>query len=258
MKYISECSLAKITDALKAGEITPFDILNECCKRFKEVDYKIKSFLPETVNCEKLEKNLKALTESVDSISDKYPFLGIPIGIKDIFHIEGYQTKAGSLLPPEILTGNESSLVTKIKNFGGLIFGKTVTTEFAYFKAGKTRNPHNIEHTPGGSSSGSAAAVAAGIVPFSIGTQTIGSIIRPASYCGIYGFKPSQKRLPTDGIIPFSPTVDQVGFFAQDLKSIGYASAILCKDWKKEEFGFGNIKIGIPADEYLNQAKAMF
>ena len=101
----------------------------------------------------------------------------------------------------------------RLKDAGALILGKTVTTEFAYFAPGPTRNPHNLDHTPGGSSSGSAAAVAAGFCALALGTQTIGSIIRPAAFCGVVGFKPSYDRISREGVIPLSPSLDHVGFF---------------------------------------------
>ena len=125
------------------------------------------------------------------NLKDRPDLFGLLIGVKDIFHIDGFQTFAGSRLPANIITGQEAECVAELKKAGVLILGKTVTTEFAYFAPGPTKNPHNPVHTPGGSSSGSAAAVAAGMVPFTFGTQTIGSIIRPASFCGVVGFKPT-------------------------------------------------------------------
>src|SRR4030095_14352644 len=117
----------------------------------------------------------------------------------DIFRVEGFTTQAGSRLPSELLQGAEAKSVTRLKEKGALISGKTVTTEFAYFSPGPTRNPHNPEHTPGGSSSGSAAAVAAGFCHLALGTQTIGSIIPPAAVCGVGCFKPTQHSLSPRG-----------------------------------------------------------
>src|SRR5690606_25275669 len=113
--------------------------------------------------------------------------------------------------------GPEAEVVTALRRAGALILGKTVTTEFAYFQPGPTRNPHHPDHTPGGSSSGSAAAVAAGYCPLALGTQTIGSVIRPAAFCGVVGFKPSQDRISSGGLIPLSPSADHVGLFTQDV-----------------------------------------
>jgi Asp-tRNA(Asn)/Glu-tRNA(Gln) amidotransferase A subunit family amidase len=133
------------------------------------------------------------------------------------------------------------------------VAGKTVTTEFAYFAPGPTRNPHHPEHTPGGSSSGSAAAVAAGLVPLALGTQTVGSVIRPAAYCGCIGFKPTYGRVPCDGVIPNAPTFDTVGLFAADLALATEAAAALVDGWAPVPAG-GRPVLGVPAGPYLDQA----
>ena len=155
--------------------------------------------------------------------------------MKDIFHVKGFLTRAGSGLPVDLLTGPEAESVTQLKQAGALILGKTVTTEFAYFAPGPTRNPRNPAHTPGGSSSGSAAAVGAGLCPLALGTQTIGSILRPASFCGVVGFKPSFGRISSAGVIPFAVSLDHIGFFTQDVAGATLAAAVLCKNWGDEE-----------------------
>src|SRR5438552_7192977 len=114
-----------------------------------------------------------------------------------------------------------------LRRDGSIILGKTVTTEFAHQQTGKTRNPHNLEHTPGGSSSGSAAAVAAGMVPFALGSQTAGSVIRPAAFCGVAGFKPSFRMLPTVGMKCFSWSLDTVGLFAAGVADVAFAAAAI-------------------------------
>ena len=125
--------------------------------------------------------------------------------------------------------------MSALRSAGAIILGKTVSTEFAWAEPGPTRNPHNLAHTPGGSSSGSAAAVAAGFCPLALGTQTIGSVIRPAAFCGIVGFKPSYGRISTDGLVFFSPSLDTVGFFTQGVAGIALVAPFLCKDWKPAE-----------------------
>src|SRR5205085_3218841 len=126
-------------------------------------------------------------------------------------------TRTGSQLPEELFVGPEATCVGLLREAGVIILAKTISTEFAYFEPGPTRNPHNLEHTPGGSSSGSAAAVAAGFCPLALGTQTIGSTIRPAAFCGIVGFKPTYGRISTDGLIKCAESLDTVGFFTQDV-----------------------------------------
>jgi Asp-tRNA(Asn)/Glu-tRNA(Gln) amidotransferase A subunit family amidase len=176
------------------------------------------------------------------------------IGVKDIFHAEGFPTRAGSQLPPEVLAGEEGSAVRILLENGALVLGKTVTTEFAYFEPGPTHNPHNLAHTPGGSSSGSAAAVAAGFCPLALGSQTIGSVLRPAAYCGIVGFKPTYGRIPTDGVIPISTTLDHVGLFTQDVASMELAASLLCRDWHPAAPSADLPVLGIPVGTYLQRA----
>jgi Asp-tRNA(Asn)/Glu-tRNA(Gln) amidotransferase A subunit family amidase len=177
------------------------------------------------------------------------------LGVKDIFRADGFPTQAGSQLPSELFDGPEAVCVTRLKQAGALVLGKTVTTEFAYFEPGPTRNPHNTTHTPGGSSSGSAAAIATGMCQLALGTQTIGSVIRPAAFCGILGFKPSFGRIPTDGLIFFSRSADHVGFFTQDLDGLQLAASILCDAWKPEMDLQETLPVlGVPVGPYLTQA----
>jgi Asp-tRNA(Asn)/Glu-tRNA(Gln) amidotransferase A subunit family amidase len=145
------------------------------------------------------------------------PLNGIPFGVKDIFETKGLATEYGSHLYTGRKGAFDATIVTQLRELGAVLFGKTQTTAFAYFDPPPTRNPRNLSHTPGGSSSGSAAAVAAGVVPFALGTQTMGSIIRPASFCGVVGFKPSFGALPRDGVLPFAPSLDTVGFLAESV-----------------------------------------
>jgi Asp-tRNA(Asn)/Glu-tRNA(Gln) amidotransferase A subunit family amidase len=148
------------------------------------------------------------------------PLHGIPVAIKDIIDTRDYPTEFGSPLFAGRQPQDDATVVAKLRLAGAVILGKTVTTEFAYFHPGKTRNPHDVTHTPGGSSSGSAASVAAGMAPLAIGTQTNGSVIRPASFCGIYGMKPSKGLVSRAGVLPLSAAVDTVGPFARSLPDL--------------------------------------
>ena len=255
MKFVSECSLSEVISQLQNKELTPQILIDDLCDKLEKWDTRIKAFLPETNRRERLHQELKELYHNFPDPNERPILFGIPIGVKDIFHVDGFETKAGSLLPSEILQGKESVAVSKLKQAGALIMGKTVTTEFAYFYPGATCNPHNFEHTPGGSSSGSAAAVAAGFCPLTLGTQTIGSISRPASFCGIIGFKPSFGRISTDGVIPFSRSADHIGFFTQDLKGSNIVASILCDNWNTDLLEIDRKPIlGIPEGKYLQQA----
>jgi Asp-tRNA(Asn)/Glu-tRNA(Gln) amidotransferase A subunit family amidase len=140
-----------------------------------------------------------------------------------------------------------------LREAGALILGKTVTTEFAYFEPGPTRNPHNLNHTPGGSSSGSVAAVASGFCPLALGTQVIGSTIRPAAYCGIIGFKPTYGRIPTSGLIKCADSVEHIGYFTQDVAGIALVASLLCSNWQTVTTEALPV-LGVPDGPYLSQA----
>jgi Asp-tRNA(Asn)/Glu-tRNA(Gln) amidotransferase A subunit family amidase len=239
---------------LRAGVLTLPEFLAQVEARFAEKEPLILAFLPE-------EDRFTRLYEDEDTLSLSYPDLvkrpllfGALAGVKDIFHVEGFTTQAGSRLPSEVLQGKEAQSVTRLKEAGALIFGKTVTTEFAYFFPGPTRNPHNPEHTPGGSSSGSAAAVAAGFCHLALGTQTIGSIIRPASFCGVVGLKPTYDRISRDGVIPLSPSLDHTGFFVPDVESAINVARVLYNDWDEPTQPLKKPRLGIPEGPYLQSA----
>jgi Asp-tRNA(Asn)/Glu-tRNA(Gln) amidotransferase A subunit family amidase len=148
------------------------------------------------------------------------PLHGVPIGVKDIFDTADMPTENGSILHAGRTPSRDSAVVASLRGAGAVIMGKTVTTEFATYFPGKTRNPHNPDHTPGGSSSGSAAAVAAAMVPLAVGTQTNGSTIRPAAFCGVVGFKPTHGLISRHGILALSRTLDHVGLFARTLEDV--------------------------------------
>jgi Asp-tRNA(Asn)/Glu-tRNA(Gln) amidotransferase A subunit family amidase len=168
------------------------------------------------------------------------PLSEIPFGAKDIIETQGMATEYGSPLYKGRLGSADAAIIREMRGRGAILLGKTVTTAFAYRTAGPTRNPRNLEHTPGGSSSGSAAAVAAGMVPFTIGEQTQGSMIRPASFCGVTGFKPTYDLLPTEGMLPLSKSLDTLGLFT-------HTPADMLALWKalghpvgsEEQFAFG-------------------
>ena len=148
------------------------------------------------------------------------PLHGLPVGVKDIIDTADMPTEDGTVLHAGRRPADDAVVVERLRSAGAIILGKTVTTELATYAPGKTRNPVNPDHTPGGSSSGSAAAVAAHMVPLAIGTQTNGSVIRPAAYCGVYGYKPTFGRVPRHGVLEQSRPLDQVGFFARSVEDL--------------------------------------
>jgi len=154
---------------------------------------------------------------------------GIPVGIKDIIATQGIPTTMGSPIFENHLPSASAALVERLERAGAFVMGKTVTNEFAYYTPGKTRNPWNPAHTPGGSSSGSAAAVAMGFVPAAVGTQTNGSVIRPAAFCGVVGYKPTAGLISVAGVHPFSPSLDQPGVFARSVADAALLAAALAE-----------------------------
>lgn len=211
----------------------------------------LRAFVPETGRAERMRREAAALTDRAG-----LPLFGVPVGVKDIFHVDGLPTHAGSRIPPARLCGPQADAVTRLRAAGALVAGKTATTEFAFFAPGPTRNPRNPAHTPGGSSSGSAAAVGAGLVPLALGTQTIGSISRPAAYCGVVGFKPTWGRVPTAGVIPLSPFLDHVGTFSASAADAALAASILCHDWLAggPSGALPSPVLGVPDGPYLERA----
>lgn len=236
------------------GELDLADYLDRLEARYDEREPAVLAFLPEDGRFDRLRREARAIEGRGSDPAARPPLAGLPIGVKDIFHVEGFVTHAGSQLPEEVLQGTEAESVAILRRAGALIMGKTVTTEFAYFGPGPTRNPHHPGHTPGGSSSGSAAAVGAGLCEFALGTQTIGSVIRPAAFCGVVGFKPSYGRISTAGIIPLSPSLDHVGTFTVDVADAALMAATLCRDWRDEPSPEGKPVLGIPIGPYLDQA----
>ncbi|MBM3404950.1 MAG: amidase [Bacteroidetes bacterium] len=255
MEKVSLLSLSRTIEELRNGTLLPEAFIHSLCDRIEQLDPVIHSLLPENNRRERLIREACELDQKYPSPSNRPELFCIPVGVKDMFRADGFHTKAGSDLPDSLFTGTESSAVSILKRAGALVLGKTITTEFAYFESGSTCNPHKLTHTPGGSSSGSAAAVAAGFTPLALGTQTIGSITRPASFCGVYGFKPSMARVPADGVIPFSPSADHIGFFTNDLQGIIIAAGLLCYDWKlASSLPSRKPVLGIPTGTYLQQA----
>jgi len=152
---------------------------------------------------------------------------GVPIGLKDIIDTADMPTESGSVALAGRQPEFDAVLVSRLREAGAVILGKTATTPFAFMDPAATRNPHNLEYSPGGSSAGSAAAVAAGHIPVAIGTQTNGSVIRPASFCGVYGFKPSAGMIPRSGVLRTSETLDQVGVFARYYEDVALVGDVI-------------------------------
>lgn len=191
---------------IAAGRLTRGDYLEACLERVSEREPEVKAWVCFDADAARL------VVESACG-----PLAGLPLGVKDVFDTFDWPTGYGSPLYGGYRPGQDAAAVALARAAGCVVPGKTVTTEFAYFHPGPTANPRNPAHTPGGSSSGSAAAVAAGMVPFALGTQTAGSIVRPAAFCGVVGYKPTFGTIPTFGVKQFAWSLDTVGVFAREV-----------------------------------------
>jgi Asp-tRNA(Asn)/Glu-tRNA(Gln) amidotransferase A subunit family amidase len=248
--------LSAIVEAFRSGQLDLFAYLDGVCDHLDATDPLVHALLPEPERRSRLKTEAAALQTRFLNPASRPPLYGIPVGVKDTFRVDGFPTQAGSRLPSELFVAPEASSVTMLKAAGALILGKTVTTEFAYFEPGPTRNPRNLNHSPGGSSSGSVAAIAVGFCPLALGTQVIGSTIRPAAYCGIVGFKPTYGRIPTDGLVKCADSVEHVGYFTQDVAGSAFVAPLLCSNWRSEHtVTSGSLPVlGVPEGPYLAQA----
>jgi len=203
---------------IRQGAIDSAQLVEACLARVRETDTQVQAwaFLDEG--------HAMAHARAADDLKRQGlpigPLHGVPVGVKDIFDTADMPTEYGSVLYAGRTPSRDAAAVAMLRAAGAVIIGKTVTTEFATQAPGKTRNPHDPERTPGGSSSGSAAAVAAGMVPLALGSQTNGSVIRPAAFCGVLGFKPTHGLIPRHGMLTLSRTLDQVGVFARTVHDL--------------------------------------
>ena len=211
------------------GKLTSEALVNACLCRIAEREPTVHAwaFLDAELALEQARQR--------DRETPRGPLHGVPIGVKDIINTADMPTEYGSPIYRGHRPARDADCVARVRSTGAVILGKTVTTEFAWVHPGPTRNPHNPDHTPGGSSSGSAAGVADGMMPLAFGTQTGGSVIRPSSFCGIVGFKPSYDRYGTAGVKPFAPSLDTVGLHARTVEDIAlFDAALTGEDGKLE------------------------
>lgn len=203
--------LTEACSLIASNHLSPPDLIRACDSRAYEIEPSLHSFV------------CRASVASM--LNDVKPGLlsGIPVAVKDIINTVDLPTSNGSPIYKGNVPGEDAVVIKKIRDLGGVIFGKSVTTEYAWRNPGPTTNPFNEDHTPGGSSSGSAAAVSAGIVPLALGSQTQGSIIRPAAYCGVVGYKASYGAVSKEGVHPLSYSLDHIGFFTRSVDDAAYA-----------------------------------
>ena len=216
-------SAADAARAIREGSISSEQLIDACLARINAVEPAVQAW--QYLDPVHARAQARALDEHRRAGEPLGPLHGVPVGVKDIIDTADMPTENGTVLHAGRTPWRDATVVAMLRAAGAVIMGKTVTTECATYAPGKTRNPHHREHTPGGSSSGSAAAVAAGMVPLALGSQTNGSLIRPAAFCGLYGFKPTHGLIPRHGILKLSRALDHVGVLARTLEDI----ALVCE-----------------------------
>ncbi|BAH50822.1 amidase [Rhodococcus opacus] len=217
MKTELRSPLRDLVEQLAAGSTTPTEVAEAALARIAELDPRIRAWA---------HLDPDAVRSAAARIQDRGAggvLWGVPVGVKDLIDVACMPTRCGSELTSAEPAAADADCVARVRALGALPAGKTVTTEFGYFKPGPTRNPRAVDHTPGGSSSGSAAAVAAGMVPLAFGTQTAGSLTRPASFCGVAGFVTAHGSFSTDGITGLSPSLDSLGLLARTVSDLHFA-----------------------------------
>lgn len=213
-----EYSISDIHRGFRNKTIDPLDVAQACIDRYEQLDQQYHAWV--CFNKDLLLEQAQSVKIRIERGESIRPLEGIPVGIKDIFNTIDFPTQMGSPLWKDFTPGNDARVVYNAKNAGCLTPGKTITAEFAVHTLNETLNPHNIDLTPGTSSSGSAVAVALGMVPVALGTQTAGSIVRPASFCGVYGCKPSFGFIPRTGMLKTTDSLDTIGYFSSKFNDL--------------------------------------
>ncbi len=234
---------------IEAGKLTPRAVVELCAEAIAANEAKIGAFVTLDLDAARRAADAPGLAATA--------LRGLPVGIKDIYDTADLPTQYGSPIYSGYRPRANSAAVALVRRAGGLILGKTVTTQFAFMVPAGTRNPRNLAHTPGGSSSGSAAAVAAGMVPIALGSQTAGSVIRPAAFCGVAGFKPSYRLIPTVGMKCLAWHLDTVGLYGAGVADVAFAAAgITSRDLRVDRTAPAAPRIGFARTHLWPQASA--
>ena len=218
MPQTFELSAAELARQIRAKKITPVEVVESLLDRIDALEPQLKAWV--RVDRETVLADAKQRQQELDSGAEIGPLHGVPIGIKDIYNIAGVPTTAGSKVYADYVPDETAVTIGLLENAGAIMLGKTVTTEFACLDPSHTKNPWNPAHTPGGSSSGSAVAVAARLCPVAMGSQTVGSVLRPSSYNGIVGLKPTYGRVSRRGVVPVSWSLDTVGWMGRTVEDV--------------------------------------
>src|SRR5438128_345407 len=209
-------TIYQAADEIRQGRLSPSELLQDCLSQIDRYEPKVQAWV--FVDRDRAQAQCEALTQELNRGQYRGPLHGIPLGIKDIFDVFDWPTAAGSPLWKQSIARRDATAIAYLRQAGAIFLGKTATTQYASFDPPPTRNPWNLERTPGGSSSGSAAAVACGMCLGALASQTGGSITRPASYCGVCSIKPTHGRVSADGVMPLAPSMDHAGAMANTVK----------------------------------------
>jgi len=215
----------EMAEAVRARSASPVELVEACLTRIRKLDGELRAWAH--VDAEGALAIAREREAEARASRLRGPLHGVPVGVKDIFDVAGMPTTGGAKAFAHTRPTADAAAVARLRAAGAIVLGKTVTTEFAYRDPAPTRNPWNHDHTPGGSSAGSAAAVAARMVPLALGSQTVGSILRPAAYCGVVGFKGTHGLVPVAGVIPLAWSLDHVGVLSRSVGDAAWAMSVL-------------------------------
>jgi Asp-tRNA(Asn)/Glu-tRNA(Gln) amidotransferase A subunit family amidase len=244
MKELAALGAAEAAAAIRRGELSSEDLVRACLERIALQEPRIHAFrdrvAPEAALAEARDR---------DRTREDRPgaLHGVPVAVKEIIDVANLHCGWGTPIHATRVPTNDAVVVARLRAAGAVIIGTTVSTEYAIARAGPTTNPHDPSRSPGGSSSGAAAAVAACMAPLALGTQTVGSIVRPATYCGVYGLKPTHGAISTQGVMSLSGALDHVGFLARDVDDIDLACGVLF-DRNGETSGFASVPPAVSSD----------
>jgi aspartyl-tRNA(Asn)/glutamyl-tRNA(Gln) amidotransferase subunit A len=251
-------AIEEIAAAVKGRKTDPVALVEASLRRIAAVEKEVQGWC--LIDRERALAEAQVLRQEAEAGGLRSPLHGVPVAIKDVLDVAGLPTRAGSKTRAQIAPSTiDANIVTLLKAAGAIVLGKAHTTEFAYFDGPPpTRNPHNVAHTPGGSSAGPAAVVASGMVPLSLGTQTAGSVSRPAAYCGIAAFKPSTLAWSSSGLVPFAPSFDTIGVFAHRVRDAITAARVLMPPFLRRRAAEASspLTIGVIEDPITEAASA--
>ncbi len=224
---MAPCDLGarEAAEQIRAGALSPVALVEACLARILALDGRLRAWVH--VDESGALATARALEREAKGGRFRGPLHGVPVGVKDVIHVAGMPTRAGARAFAHRLPAEDAAAVARLRAAGAIVLGKTHTTQFAFMDPAPTKNPWKEGHTPGGSSAGSAAAVAARMVPLALGTQTVGSVLRPAAYCGVVGFKPTYGLIPVTGVVPLAWSLDHVGVLARSVADMTLALAVL-------------------------------